>query len=40
MSDSRLYPLNRYPDNDEVDSLICIAEDRVPVWRYFWVNVK
>jgi len=29
MSDLQRYPLNLLPDNDEVDTLICTAEDRV-----------
>ena len=27
MFDSQRYPLNLLPDNDEVDTLICTAED-------------
>ena len=28
-SDAQQYPLNLCPDNDEVDTLICIAKDLV-----------
>ena len=30
MSDTQRHPLNLCTDNDEVDALICIAEDWVP----------
>ena len=40
MSDSLRYPLNLCPENNELDTIICIAEDSVQEVVYGWLALN